>query len=438
MRKRLDRRMVPLLLAVVVVVGVVAASAMAASSHPTVKVMKTASLGKLLATSSGLTLYHYTDEKPGKIDCKGGCAKLWPPLLVKAGAKPTVGPGLSAAKLGTIKRPDGGTQVTYNGYALYRYAPDKKAGDVKGQGALQGVVRHRADRKAREAGSGGLGTDPASGRHDADGHDADRRRVRLRLEVDRRGPDPGLRRCAGRARHLRRIPEGGMRCGSDEIGMAVMEPGSLVMERKMLLGIEKRAERMAAHPDVAVSHLTAAVALGVRPGSDTSRTAGGTATIASPAGIPEWPKGAGCKPAGSAFGGSNPPPCTGRTGQPSRRIAVDSSPSASGPISWCSRSAAARSSTGNGTSSSAPRRTRPSGGGTSFSSRTRSGRAKSRPARAVRRRVPPSRARQPGGSTPSTGPHRRRGRVRERGVRGEPRHGADGDLAPSTEPRRGR
>ncbi len=137
MRKRLDRRLVPLLLAVVVVAGVVAASALAASSHPTVKVMQTASLGKLLATSGGLTLYHYTDDKPGKIDCKGGCAKLWPPLLVKAGAKPTVGPGLSAAKLGTIKRPDGGTQVTYNGYPLYRYAPDKKAGDVKGQGVAK-------------------------------------------------------------------------------------------------------------------------------------------------------------------------------------------------------------------------------------------------------------------------------------------------------------
>jgi predicted lipoprotein with Yx(FWY)xxD motif len=134
MRKRLDRRLVPLLLAVAVVAGVVAASAMAAPSHSTVKVVRTASLGKVLATSGGLTLYHYTDEKGGKIDCKGGCAKLWPPLLVKAGAKPTVGPGLSAAKLGTIKRPDGGTQVTYRGYALYRYAPDKKAGDVKGQG----------------------------------------------------------------------------------------------------------------------------------------------------------------------------------------------------------------------------------------------------------------------------------------------------------------
>ena len=135
MRKRFDRRTVPLLLAVVaaVAVGVAAASAMAASSQPTVKVMKTTSLGKLLATSGGLTLYHYTDEKGGKIDCKGACAKLWPPLLVKAGVKPTLGPGLAAAKVDTVKRPDGGTQVTYNGYALYRYAPDKKAGDVKGQ-----------------------------------------------------------------------------------------------------------------------------------------------------------------------------------------------------------------------------------------------------------------------------------------------------------------
>lgn len=132
MRKRLDRRTAPLLLAVVAAAGVVAVGATAAST-PTVKVMKTASLGKLLATSSGLTLYHYTDEKGGKIDCKGACAKLWPPLLVTSGAKPTLGPGLSAAKVGTVKRPDGKTQVTYNGYALYRYAPDKKAGDVKGQ-----------------------------------------------------------------------------------------------------------------------------------------------------------------------------------------------------------------------------------------------------------------------------------------------------------------
>lgn len=34
----------------------------------------------------------------------------------------------------------------------------------------------------------------------------------------------------------------------DRIGMAVMEPGSLVMERKMLCGIKQRAERLAAEP----------------------------------------------------------------------------------------------------------------------------------------------------------------------------------------------
>jgi len=108
-----------------------------AAQRPTVKVVRTASLGKLLATPSGFTLYHYTDEKRGRIDCKGACAKLWPPLLVKGSAKPLAGVGLMAAKLGTVKRPDGGVQVTYNGLALYRYAPDRKAGDVKGQGLFK-------------------------------------------------------------------------------------------------------------------------------------------------------------------------------------------------------------------------------------------------------------------------------------------------------------
>jgi hypothetical protein len=31
--------------------------------------------------------------------------------------------------------------------------------------------------------------------------------------------------------------------------MLPVEPGSLVMERKMLLGIKQRAEALAAHPD---------------------------------------------------------------------------------------------------------------------------------------------------------------------------------------------
>jgi predicted lipoprotein with Yx(FWY)xxD motif len=134
------RRLASLLL-VAVVSAVFASAALAGGAGgqktATVKVVTTADYGKVLATSGGLTLYHYTDETRGKVDCKGACAKLWPPLLVKAGAKPTAGAGLTASKLGTLRRPDGGTQVTYNGLGLYRYAPDRKAGDVKGQGLFK-------------------------------------------------------------------------------------------------------------------------------------------------------------------------------------------------------------------------------------------------------------------------------------------------------------
>jgi hypothetical protein len=36
----------------------------------------------------------------------------------------------------------------------------------------------------------------------------------------------------------------------DKVGMIPMEPGSLVMERKLLLGIKQRAERLASEQQV--------------------------------------------------------------------------------------------------------------------------------------------------------------------------------------------
>ncbi len=53
--------------------------------------------------------------------------------------------------------------------------------------------------------------------------------------------DDGVTRLVSR----NRISTGGLSQGG-KLGMAVMEPGSLVMERKMLLGIKQRAERLAA------------------------------------------------------------------------------------------------------------------------------------------------------------------------------------------------
>jgi predicted lipoprotein with Yx(FWY)xxD motif len=100
---------------------------------PTVKTASVESLGKVVVSATGRTLYHYTDESKGKVDCTGACAKLWPPLVVGAAAKPVAGPGITASKLGVLKRPDGKMQVTYGGLGLYLYAGDKKAGDANGQ-----------------------------------------------------------------------------------------------------------------------------------------------------------------------------------------------------------------------------------------------------------------------------------------------------------------
>jgi predicted lipoprotein with Yx(FWY)xxD motif len=41
---------------------------------------------------------------------------------------------VDSSKLGTIDRPDGGTEVTYNGMPLYLYVGDKSPGQANGQG----------------------------------------------------------------------------------------------------------------------------------------------------------------------------------------------------------------------------------------------------------------------------------------------------------------
>ena len=88
--------------------------------------------GKALAGSHGRTVYLFEADKHGTSACTGACARAWPPDTV-TGA-PHAGSGVSQALLGTIKRPDGTLQVTYNGHPLYYFTGDKAAGAAKGQG----------------------------------------------------------------------------------------------------------------------------------------------------------------------------------------------------------------------------------------------------------------------------------------------------------------
>ncbi|MDA4118205.1 MAG: hypothetical protein OK455_07665 [Thaumarchaeota archaeon] len=91
-------------------------------------------IGLYLTNSSGWTLYLFTKDIPnnGTSACNGGCAKTWPPFYV---SNLVVPPGINASKFTTITRTDGSKQLAYNGYPLYYYAPDTKAGDTNGQGA---------------------------------------------------------------------------------------------------------------------------------------------------------------------------------------------------------------------------------------------------------------------------------------------------------------
>jgi predicted lipoprotein with Yx(FWY)xxD motif len=113
-----------------------AGTAMAVATA-TVKATHNAKLGSIVVTTSGMTLYHLTGEAHGSIKCTGTCATFWPPLLLTGNAKPLAGPGITASKVATVKRPDGHLQVTYYGMPLYRYALDTQAGQTKGE-ALPG------------------------------------------------------------------------------------------------------------------------------------------------------------------------------------------------------------------------------------------------------------------------------------------------------------
>jgi predicted lipoprotein with Yx(FWY)xxD motif len=123
------------LMALLGVVGYLAASGSlalgATQSHATVTLRST-SLGKVLVTASGRTLYLFMADKNGKSACAGQCAKFWPPLLDSA--KPTAGAGVKASLLGRTRRADGKMQVTYNRHPLYTFSLDKSAGQVNGEG----------------------------------------------------------------------------------------------------------------------------------------------------------------------------------------------------------------------------------------------------------------------------------------------------------------
>ncbi|MEU8517206.1 hypothetical protein AB0C76_37350 [Kitasatospora sp. NPDC048722] len=90
-------------------------------------------LGTIITDGSGFTLYRFDKDRssPPASSCNTGCSSLWPPE--QATGNVTV-KGIDSKLVGSFTRDDGTKQVTVNGWPVYRYAPDTKPGDTKGQG----------------------------------------------------------------------------------------------------------------------------------------------------------------------------------------------------------------------------------------------------------------------------------------------------------------
>jgi predicted lipoprotein with Yx(FWY)xxD motif len=88
--------------------------------------------GRVLVDGRGHSLYLFEKDERGESYCSGACLAVWPAFETKA--MPQASSGVDRAALGTIKRDDGGTQVTYHGHPLYFYAADAGTpGETKGE-----------------------------------------------------------------------------------------------------------------------------------------------------------------------------------------------------------------------------------------------------------------------------------------------------------------
>jgi predicted lipoprotein with Yx(FWY)xxD motif len=103
--------------------------------------------GSILFDGDDQAIYLFDKESSSKSECYGACAEAWPPVLTEG--DPQAGAGADASLLGTTKRNDGTTQVTYNGHPLYYYHNDPPGQvlchDVDEFGGLWLVVKPNGD-----------------------------------------------------------------------------------------------------------------------------------------------------------------------------------------------------------------------------------------------------------------------------------------------------
>lgn len=113
-----------------------AGSAYAQTAEAPITTAINAEEGEYLVDGSGMALYTFKADTQGggtsapASACVDECLGEWPPLVTDAA--PVGDAKVDASLLGTLTRPDGLVQVTYNGWPLYYYFEDVEPGDIKG------------------------------------------------------------------------------------------------------------------------------------------------------------------------------------------------------------------------------------------------------------------------------------------------------------------
>lgn len=119
------------------------------ASNMNLSVAKHNEYGDYLAGADGKTLYIFKSDVKGsgESSCYDACIAAWPAYLVDSPDYMSELPG----DFSVITRKDGTYQLGYNGWPLYYFAGDQKAGDTNGQGV--GDVWYVANYKAEASSS---------------------------------------------------------------------------------------------------------------------------------------------------------------------------------------------------------------------------------------------------------------------------------------------
>jgi predicted lipoprotein with Yx(FWY)xxD motif len=102
-----------------------------ASAAPPAKTATTTK-GPTLTDARGMSLYTFDKDSDGKSACNGPCVANWPVLKAEASDQP-------GDNYTIVVRDDGSRQWAYKGKPLYTFVKDQKAGDITGDGFLNGA-----------------------------------------------------------------------------------------------------------------------------------------------------------------------------------------------------------------------------------------------------------------------------------------------------------